>query len=209
MRVLLLEGELGASCDAALQLAEAGHTIARCHSQDEASFPCRGLSEHECPLDDGDVDAVVVVRAGEAVPGPDREFGEDGARCALRRHIPLVLAGDVGRSPLGAFAAAINAEPAELVEVVEQAVHAPVRQHEATARVAFATVLEAHGLDPRLAEVEVTREGSRLLVVLVPAGPVPTAVLEMASVRVAGAIRSVDRNPRVIDVVSAAVPAAG
>jgi hypothetical protein len=33
---------------------------------------------------------------------------------------------------------------------------------------------------------------------------VPTAVLEMASVRVAGAIRSLDRHPRTIDVVTAA-----
>jgi len=203
MRVLLLEGELGASCDAALQLAEAGHTVARCHSQDEASFPCRGLSAHVCPLDEGDVDAVVVVRAGEAPEGPEREFGEDGARCALRRHIPLVLAGETGRSPLGAFAAAIS-EADGLVDVVEKAAHAPLRQHEATARVAFATVLEAHGLDSRIAEVEVTRDAGRLHVTLVPTAPVPTAVLEMASVRVAGAIRAVDRTPRVIDVVTAA-----
>jgi hypothetical protein len=204
MRVLLLEGELGASCDAALQLAEAGHTVARCHSQDESSFPCRGLSAHACPLDEGDVDAVVVVRAGEAVEGPERAFGEDGARCALRRHIPLVLAGEVGRSPLGAFATAVSARSDALVEVVEKAAHAPLLQHEATARVAFATVLEAHGLDPRLAEVEVTRAAGQLHVTLVPTGAVPTAVLEMASVRVAGAIRSVDRHPRVIDVVTAA-----
>lgn len=204
MRVLLLEGELGASCDAALQLAVAGHTVARCHSQDEASFPCRGLSADACPLDEGDVDAVVVVRAGESPDGPKRDSGEDGARCALRRHIPLVLAGEAGRSPLRVFAAAVIAGPDGLVEVVEKAAHAPVRQHEATARVAFAAVLEAHGLDPRIAEVEVTRNAGQLHVILVPTGPVPAAVLEMASVRVAGAIRSVDRNPRVIDVVTAA-----
>jgi len=204
MRVLLLDGEPGASCGAALELAEAGHTIARCHPQDEASFPCHGLTDDACPLDAGDVDAVVVVRAAEAEVGPDRDSGEDGARCALRRHIPLVLAGDASRSPLGSFATAVSTGPDELVEAVETAANAPLRRHADTARVAFAAVLEAHGLDPRLAEVVVTRAHGDLKVRLTPPGPVPAAVLEIASVRVAGAIRSVDRYPRVIDVVTAA-----
>ena len=204
MRVLLLEGEPGASCGAALELAEAGHTIARCHPQDQASFPCHGLTDDACPLDDGDVDAVVVVRAGEAVPGPDRASGEDGARCALRRHIPLVLTGAPDRSPLGAFATSVSEGPDELVSAVEAAAHAPLRRHADTARAAFAAVLEAHGLDPRLAEVVVTRDQGDLKVRLTPTGPVPAAVLEIASVRIAGAIRSVDRYPRVIDVVTAA-----
>jgi hypothetical protein len=202
MRVLLLEGEIGASCGAATELTAAGHTIARCHAQDEPSFPCRGLTADACPLDDGDVDAVVVVRSAEEGSGPDRASGEDGARCALRRHIPLVLAGAAGRSPLEAFAAAVSTGPDELVEAVEGAAHAPLRRHADSARVAFAAVLEAHGLDPRLAEVVVARDGGQLRVRLAPPGPVPPAVLEIASVRVAGAIRSVDRHPRVIDVVA-------
>jgi hypothetical protein len=188
MRVLLLEGEPGASCEAALDLAAAGHTVARCHSRDEPAFPCRGLTDDACPLDDGDVDAVVVVRGVEVLGGPDRDSGEDGARCALRRHVPLVLAG----------------EPARSVRTVETAAHAPLRRHADTARIAFAAVLEAHGLDSRLADAVVTRDGGQLHVRLTPSGPVPTAVLEIASVRVAGAIRAVDRHPRIIDVVTAA-----
>jgi len=202
MRVLVLEGEFGASSEAARQLAEAGHTVARCHAPDGESFPCRGLSAHACPLEEVDVDAAVVVRSLEAPDGPRRDTGEDGARCALRRHVPLVLTGDVGRSRLEAFAAAVCADPDELVEVVESAARAPLRQHEATARVAFAGVLEAHGLDPRMAEVEVVRHGGGLHVSLSPIGSVPTAVLEIASVRVAGAIRSVDGASKVIDVVA-------
>jgi hypothetical protein len=204
MRVLLLEGEPGASCEAALDLAAAGHTVARCHSRDEPAFPCRGLTDDACPLDDGDVDAVVVVRGVEVLGGPDRDSGEDGARCALRRHVPLVLAGEPARSPLGAFAAAVSTEPDQLVRTVETAAHAPLRRHADTARIAFAAVLEAHGLDSRLADAVVTRDGGQLHVRLTPSGPVPTAVLEIASVRVAGAIRAVDRHPRIIDVVTAA-----
>jgi len=203
MRVLVLEGEAGASCGAALDLVEAGHTVTRCHGADEASFPCRGLTE-ECPLDEGDVDAAVVVRGPAPEVAPDVDAGEDGARCALRRHIPLVIAGDTGRSPLSAFATAVVGDGDDLVETVEGAAHAPMRRHEAAGRVAFATVLEAHGLDPRVADVVVTRNGGQLHVELTPTAPVPLAVQEIASVRVAGAIRALDRNPRIIDVVTAA-----
>lgn len=203
MRVLVLEGEAGASCGAALDLAEAGHTVTRCHGADEASFPCRGLTQ-ECPLDEGDVDAAVVVRGAEPQVAPAVDAGEDGARCALRRHIPLVLAGETGRSPLTAFATAVVDDGDDLVGAVEGAAHAPMRRHEAAGRVAFAAVLEAHGLDPRMAEVVVTRNGGQLHVELTPTGPVPPAVQEIASVRVAGAIRAFDRGPRVIDVVTAA-----
>ena len=204
MRVLLVEGELGASCGAALELANAGHTVARCHGQDEPSFPCRGLTADACPLDDGDVDAVVVVRGQEMIGGPERESGVDGARCALRRHVPLVLAGDTGRSRLRAFAAAESSGSDGLVAVVEGVAHAPLRRHADAARVAFAGVLEAHGLDSRVAEVVVTRDAGRLHVELCPLAPVPPAVAEIASVRVAAAIRAIDRFTRVIDVVTAA-----
>jgi hypothetical protein len=199
MRVLVLEGEAGASCAAALDLVEAGHAVTRCHGADEAPFPCRGLTE-ACPLDEGDVDAAVVVRG----PAPEVDAGEDGARCALRRHIPLVIAGDASRSPLSAFATAVVGDGDDLVETVEGAAHAPMERHQAAGRVAFATVLEAHGLDPRVADVVVTRHGGELHVELAPTAPVPLAVQEIASVRVAGAIRALDRNPRIIDVVTAA-----
>ena len=203
MRVLVLEGEPGSACDAALRLAAAGHTVARCHSSDEPAFPCRGLTA-ACPLDDGEMDAAVVVRGRPSSGDRPVDVGEDGARCALRCRIPLVLAGETGRSPLRAFAAAESSDPSDLVEAVESAARAPLRRHEDVARAAFAAVLEAHGLDPRHAEVEVTRQGGQLHVRLCPSGPVPTAVSEIASVRVAAAMRAVDRYPRIIDVVTAA-----
>ena len=117
---------------------------------------------------------------------------------------PSFSTGAPDRSPLGAFATSVSEGPDELVSAVEAAAHAPLRRHADTARAAFAAVLEAHGLDSRLAEVVVTRDHGDLKVRLTPTGPVPAAVLEIASVRVAGAIRSVDRYPRVIDVVTAA-----
>ncbi len=204
MKVLVLEGEAGASCDAALTLAEAGHSIARCHGQDEAAFPCRGLDGGDCPLDAGDVDVAVVVRGEPDMSGLDRDAGEDGARCALRRHIPLVVTGNVARSPLRGFATAVTPDGSDLAEAVAAAAAAPLRRHADVARSAFATVLEAHGLDARLADAEVVRRGSELHVELRATGPVPGAVLEMASVRVAGAVRAMDHFPRTIDVVATA-----
>jgi hypothetical protein len=202
MRVLVLEGEPGASCEAALVLAEAGHSVARCHGRDEPSFPCRAVLGEGCPLEDGDVDAALVVRGEPSSAGPDRAAGEDGARCALRRHIPVVVAGEVRRSPLRSFATAVVEPGGDVVGAVAAAATAPIRRHADVARAAFAGVLEAHGLDPRLAEATVHRANGGLDVRLVATGSVPRAVMEMASVRVAGALRALDHHPRTIDVVA-------
>jgi len=202
MKVLVLEERVGASCDAALDLVGSGHEVVRCHGADEPAFPCRGIAEGACPLDEGDVAVALMVRS------PDREgvgaaddAAADGARCALRRHIPLVVAGD-GDTPLEAFASGHVDDTAAVSSMVEMVGRMPSPRHGDVAEGAFAGVLEAHGLDPALAGAIVTRNGSELHVQLVPGGEVDRAVLEVAAVRVAGALRRFDPFPRVIDVVT-------
>ena len=199
MKVLVLEEQTGASCDVALDLVGAGHEIVRCHGADEPAFPCRGMTDDQCPLDAGDVSVAVMVQstADERVS----DAAEDGARCALRRHIPLVVAGTPDRSRLDEWATAVVDDHASVAAAVDEVGAMPSARHSDVAEGAFAGVLEAHGLDPALAGAVVRRRGSDLHVELTPSGPVERAVLEVAAVRVAGALRRFDPFPRVIDVV--------
>jgi len=198
MRVLVLEGERGAADQAAAALAEAGHDVARCHDTGSAAFPCRGMLEgQECPLESDQVDVALVVR-GE--PGDEPTAGEDGVRCALRRYIPLVVAGEVSRSPYTDWAAVVAPGNDAIVDAVGEAVSSPLRRHADAARRSFRSVLEHHGIDSAGADAEVMRTGPDLQVILRPVGTVDHTVAEMASVRAVGAVRDLDPYPRVIDV---------
>ena len=198
MRVLVLEGEKGAADQAAEALAAAGHDVARCHDTGSAAFPCRGMLEGQsCPLESDQVDVAVVVR-GE--PGDEPTAGEDGVRCALRRYIPLVVAGEVSRSPYTDWAAVVAPGTDSVVDAVDEAVSAPLRRHADAARRSFRSVLEHHDIDSTDADAEVVRAGADLQVILRPVAPVEHVVAEMASVRAVGAVRDLDPYPRVIDV---------
>jgi hypothetical protein len=198
MKILVLEEQAGASCDAALGLVDAGHQVVRCHGADEPAFPCRGMSEGQCPLDAGDVAVAVIVQAEDSTG----DAADDGGRCALRRHIPLIVSGGATASSLGPWASAVVDDPSSLTSVVEAVGRMPSPRHGDVAEGAFAGVLEAHGLDPALAAAVVLRNGADLHVELQPTGPVDRAVMEIAAVRVAGALRRFDPFPRVIDVVA-------
>jgi len=200
MKVLVLEKQTGASGEATLNLADAGHEVVRCHDADEAEFPCHGMTQDRCPLDAGDVMVALMVQAPEG-SGVVGDAAEDGARCALRHHIPLVVAGGSERSSLEAWASAVVRDDASLTAVVETVGQQPSPRHGAVAEGAFAGVLEVHGLDPALASAVVVRLGGDLHVELCPTGPVDRQILEIASVRVAGALRRFDAFPRAIDVV--------
>lgn len=203
MKVLVLEERVGASCDAALDLVGSGHEVVRCHGADEPAFPCRGITSDACPLDAGDVEVALMVRSDrhDGVGAAD-DAAADGARCALRRHIPLVVAGE-GGTRLEEFASGRIDDPSAVSSMVEMVGRMPSPRHGDVAEGAFAGVLEAHGLDPALAGAIVVRSGSELHVQLVPGGDIDRAVLEVAAVRVAGALRRFDPFPRVIDVVAA------
>lgn len=198
MRVLLLEGDPGAAADAAAELAEAGHEVSRCHEAGTPAFPCRGLVEPgTCPLEREHIDVAVVVRGQ---PGNGPAPGEDGVRCALRRFVPLVVAGDVSRSPYTDWATVVHEGTDELDLAVTEAASAPLRRHADAATRSLREVLSRHGLDGSMAEAHVRRVGDDLRVMLRPNVPIEPAVAEMASVRAVGAVRALDAHPRVIDV---------
>ncbi|MCX7621593.1 MAG: hypothetical protein N2037_12215 [Acidimicrobiales bacterium] len=194
MRVLLLETEPGVAVSEAAQLAAAGHEVAQCRDEAGDSFACKGLMEgHQCPLEERVVDVAVV--AGDVQPG---SVAYDGVRCALRRHVPLVITSGTD-TPYADFAAAIAA-PGDLAAAVETAAAAPLSRHGAAASRSMRSVLEAHGYDPEGADVEVIRRGADLRVTVDTREPVPRAVADILSVRIVGAVRDVDPYARIIDV---------
>ncbi len=202
MKFLVLASGTEPGTAADFGLVEAGHQVVRCHDEGAPAFPCRGMVSGDCPLDVGDVDAALFVGGGDGDSVTDDGAGEDGARCALRRHVPLVVAGLSDGSSLKPWASAVLQRTDDVTATLEIAAQAPSAQHGSVAAGAFAGVLEAHGLDGEVAEAVVFRMGGSLHVELRPTGPVDESILEIAAVRVAGALRAFDPYPRVIDVVS-------
>src|SRR5690606_22798885 len=93
---------------------------------------------------DGEVDVALVVHDSES---PRLAGGEDGARCALRHHVPLVVRGDIRRSEYLEWATVADAADVPLVEALERATYAPLRRHASVARRSLRELLETHGLE--------------------------------------------------------------
>jgi hypothetical protein len=90
LNVLVVGSNRWALDAASATLEVAGHHVVRCTDPGEPEFPCNGLRpERGCPLDAG-VDVVLVIRTQ---PGRKVAPGEFGVTCALRRDVPLVVAG--------------------------------------------------------------------------------------------------------------------
>ena len=99
MRVLISEANPKSADAVAAELRAAGHEVVRCHAEGAPVFPCSGLAGIGCPVDDG-VDVAVTVRAHpRSTPSPT----EDGVICALRRRVPVVVAGSTLFQPFSGF----------------------------------------------------------------------------------------------------------
>lgn len=194
MRVLVLESEPGSADEVVTQLESSGHSVARCNEPDQPPFPCRGLqTEQVCTLDESSIHAAVVLDS-QATPEDLPPAGHDGARCALRRSIPLVVAGPAA-TPLSPWAtrACSTSEPAAVVSAIEEAADAPLALHGRVATDALRSVLDIHGLESAQATAEVTQVDDGLRVVLKPGIPdLETRVREVASIRALAGVREID-----------------
>jgi hypothetical protein len=196
---LVLEGEPGASADVEAELNAAGHEVARCHEGGTTPFPCHGMVDGVvCPLET-DLISVAVLCSGGGGQWPAPGGGDDGARCALRRHIPLVVVGEPATSVYRDWAAA-EASDGDIVPTVERTAVSPLRRHTEAARRSLRSVLAMHDLPTEQAGASVTRAGSDLKVILEPGIVIPASVAEMAAVRVLGAVRDIDPYPPSIGV---------
>jgi hypothetical protein len=193
MRVLVLGDGAVSRTEITEKLEADGHAVDHCHDPGEAPFPCNGLIEGRgCPLDGGEVEVAVLI-TGDAPPGAD-----DGARCALRRHIPLVLVGDTQTHYDGW--AATQASVDGLDDAIHRAASQPLARHAEAAVRSFRSVLANHELDGSAAGARVLRDGPDLHATLFAPQPLPKEVADMACVRAAGAIRDVDPYARRINV---------
>jgi len=199
MRVLLMGTDTGEDSAATQLLEQEGHDVVRCHPPDAPAFPCAALVDGwQCPLEHDTVHAAVVVASG---PTPQADVGADeGSRCALRLHVPLVTVGYDDASPLVPWATESIAGTAELGDAVTRAVSAPMRTHEAVATDALRQVLEIHDIPTAGAHVTVERIDRGLRAELDTEDGLSPKINEIAAVRVLAALRTVDPHASTISV---------
>ena len=187
MHVLFSEAITTAASHASAELARAGHTIESCHELRDLGFACAALRGDGCPLEQKDIDVAVSVRT---VDGPEPLPGDDGIFCALRHHVPVVVAGDVRAHPFLRFSHWRSSPGEPLRQTVETAARAELPEHSAAAT---AEARRAAGPD---ALARVWRSHGGLRVHIEHAGPRRDRV----SVRVAGVLRELDPYARSINV---------
>ena len=186
MHVLFSETITAASALAAKELTAAGHIVHSCHGPGDLGTVCPALRGGACPLEHSNVDVAVTVRRSNATEAAPID---DGVFCALRRHVPVVVAGETNAHPFARYPhdrvgdprllpAAVDAAAAELRD---HTVVATAEARRAAGPQAFATVRRQHG---------------GLHVTLVNAGPKAART----AVRVAGVVRAFDPYAKSIDV---------
>lgn len=193
-----------AAARAAEMLREAGHEVHSCHNVGDSGFACVALRERPCPLEDVDIDVALDVRSRQVpFPGPD----EDGVVCAIRRHVPLVVAGEAGANPFEAWTSAV-ADRSEVVARVEEVALLPLPVESARATEAVRQALARRGFQDAPADVSVFRRGRRLQVVAQVGGDLDPSIRSAVAVAAASGVNAVDhfRQGLDVDVVAAAPP---
>ncbi len=200
MRVLVTESNPDVAEPVSAELVASGHEVVRCHAAGAASFPCAGLTAEGCPVEAG-VDVAVTVRAHpRSTPAPT----EDGVICALRRRVPVVVAGRTLFQPYSGFDVTELPDGGDVVAAVEHVARDRRPQHEAVAQPLLDEVLRSAGIEGA-GEVIVTRSRSGLAVRLLFPPEADDRVRARASVRVTGAIRAYDTAAPQINVSTADV----
>ncbi len=197
LRVLVVEGDRGAAECVQEDLAAAGHEVVRCHEPGAPAFPCNALShDRQCPLEASVVDvALDVRRRPRSQPAPQ----EDGAVCALRHKIPLVVAGPTVLNPYDEYATEVVSATGDVVGACERAATAPLRAHTEHAARVLRRVLDRRAISASPLVVVRRRHGV-LLVEVRGAEALDSATKQMASVRITAGLRALDRGARGIDV---------
>jgi hypothetical protein len=194
MDILVTESDPGAAARAIERLESAGHTVHRCHEPGSRAFPCAGVVG-VCPLEGTSIDVVLDVRArARTWPTPT----EDGVTCALRRRVPVVVAGRTALNPFTAHGAT-EAE-GDVVDACTRAGRGPLPAHGELATGALRETLVRAGLPSTAASAVVVRRGGRLRAELAVPEAASETVRRTAEVRVIGALRGYDTAARGVDV---------
>jgi hypothetical protein len=186
VHVLFSETITAASALAARQLTAAGHTVHSCHGPGDLGAICPALRGKPCPLEHSNIDVAVTVRRSNAT---DAAPIDDGVFCALRRHVPVVVAGETNAHPFARYPHDRVDDP-QLLPAAVDAAAAESREHSTVA------TDEAQRAAGPQAFAVVRRHDGGLHVTLANAGPKAARV----AVRVAGVVRAFDPYAKSIDV---------
>lgn len=198
MRVLLV-GTLPGVIDRTEEvLRSAGHEVLHCRDEHAGTFPCTALAVRgSCPFETAPIDVVVSARDR---PWPRPSPLEDGAICAIRRLVPLVVHGVTVLEPFERWAVAETTTDEELLDAVERAATGPLPEHSAVATNVLCQLLELEGVPTEDNAAQVRRASGRLVVTLTltPAAEPHAAA---ATVKILTALRALDPYADGIDVV--------
>lgn len=202
MRVLVVGTHAEAVDRVDRELQAAGHQVVRCHESDEEPFPCAALIDgRTCPLEGPPVDVAVTVRDR---PLPRPSAYEDGAVCALRRHVPLVAV-DAGINPFRPWTRLEVRGTDDVAAACEEAAAAPLPGHSEVATAVARTVIKQAGLEPEGTTAIVHRRRGALKVEIDL--PDPAAHLRgMVAARVVTALRDLDKDSTGVDIGIAVAP---
>lgn len=195
MRILVTETHAEAALPATRQLVEAGHEVVRCRADDGPAFPCAGLEPGGCPVEGG-IDVALTVRTG---PPEQPTAREDGAVCALRRHVPLVVAGPAGPNPFEGWST-VAVDERDLVAACEAAAASDISRLSDAARAEASRFLAKRGHDVEGVEVHTRRSAHELKVELMLPDSLTGPESDAVAVSVADAVRAIEPTIPVIDV---------
>lgn len=183
--VLLLESHPGVGDSSAQVLVDAGHRIHRCHLPGDNGYACVGLTgARSCPVDTH-VDAAVLVRAyGSATPTPH----EDGVRCAVRAHVPVVEVGEKHGDPYADWVT-LRTEERSLNAACQAAVHLARQPLVDAVAARIAPLVTGAGLDPDRVVCTMTVRWPEMDVDLTLPGPVDRRLEQAVGVRAYDALR--------------------
>jgi hypothetical protein len=194
MDVLVVESHLGAAERLRRTLEDRGHRVLTCHEDEHERNGCRAVhADQGCPLDRGRVDVAVDLRRSHH---PDPRPLEQGAICAVRARVPLVVAGAPSDSPLEPWATAhVLGDVPAIVEAVESVDGAVSPMHQRVVDEALDVLLPGEG-----ATAVVHRRDGQIQVELALPSHLTPREAEMVAVRLVAAIRRFDTTTATIDV---------
>lgn len=165
MRILCVGTDRHAAGAATDRLRAVGHQVVGCYRDPAGpAFPCRGLERSDtCPLDDPDgLDAVLTVRRR---PHPHPMPRERGVACALRRGIPLVVAGNPSLNPFEWWTQ-VTVAGDDVATACEKAATAALEDTANALAAELRRLLDGQIPGDRDVSVEIERYGSRLIVTI-------------------------------------------
>ena len=205
MRVLVTESQPGAASAKAAELEGASHEVVTCFDPAGYSPVCRGMRGGVCPVEVG-VDAVVAVRGR---PRPTPTHLETGVTCAVRRRVPLVVAGSVDMSPFVA-PVLVAADRVGVVEALDRVVGAAAHNLAAAANRAARQLIGRSGGDASDVRSRVEGDGDRTKVtVTVPPVDHPALSDSTLASRVKDAVQAAGCRTAVIDIAIRHTPSPG